>query len=45
MITKTKLWSTIIEEMRAKRRLDKLTETIMKKIEELEVSDVERTNK
>ena len=44
MITKTKLWNLISSEMKAKKRLDDLTETIMKRIKELDKKDVENTN-
>ena len=45
MITKTKIWGLIVEEMKTKQRLDKLTKIVMKKIENLEKEDVESANK
>jgi dUTPase len=45
MITKTKLWNLISTEMKTIKRLDEITETVMKKIKELETSNVENTNK
>jgi|TARA_R110000851_G_scaffold70195_11_gene156712 hypothetical protein len=45
MITKTKLWDLISSEMKTIKRLDEITETVMKKIKELETNNVENTNK
>jgi|13_taG_2_1085334.scaffolds.fasta_scaffold233610_2 hypothetical protein len=45
MITKTKIWGLIVEEMKTKQRLDNLTKIVMKKIENLEKEDVESANK
>jgi|10_taG_2_1085330.scaffolds.fasta_scaffold00223_14 hypothetical protein len=45
MITKTKLWNVISAEMKTKRRLEMVTESVMKKIKELETSDAKSTNK
>ncbi len=45
MITKTKLWDLISSEMKNIKRLDEITETVMKKIKELETNNVENTNK
>ena len=45
MITKTRLWDLISSEMKTIKRLDEITETVMKKIKELEINNVENTNK
>jgi len=45
MITKTKLWDLISSEMKTIKMLDEITETVMKKIKELETNNVENTNK
>ena len=44
MITKTKLWNLISTELKTIKRLDEITETVMKKIKELETNNVENTN-
>lgn len=45
MITKTRLWNVISQEMKIKYRLEAITESVMKKIKELETNNVENTNK
>ncbi len=46
MIKKNKFWKIIVEEMKTKHRLDKLAESVMKKIQELDLNNgTENTNK
>ena len=45
MITKTKLWNLISQEMKTKHRLEMVTESVMKKIKELESRNVKNPNK
>ena len=44
MITKSKLWNIIVQEMKTKQRLDNLTQEVMKKIEELGTNDDKSAN-
>lgn len=45
MIQHNKIWSLIVGEMKSSHQLDKLTESIMKKIQELDSKNVKSTNK
>ena len=45
MITKSKLWNRIVQEMKTRHRLEHLTLAVMKKIEELDSNNAKDTNK
>ena len=45
MITKTRLWNKISQEMKTTHRLKMITESVMKKIKELETRGAKSTNK
>ncbi len=46
MIRKNKTWRMIVEEMKNSHRLDKITKSVMKKIQELDIQNgTESTNK
>tara|TARA_R110002020_G_scaffold180824_1_gene375515 strand:+ start:63 stop:335 length:273 start_codon:yes stop_codon:yes gene_type:complete len=45
MITKTKLWNIISEELKNQRRLDIVTKSVMEKIKKLDIKDVKNPNK
>ena len=44
MITKDNQWNLIVSEMRTIHRLNKLTQAVMKKIEEMGTEDVKNKN-